>query len=72
MFELGQRFNSLPLKIIPDWFQGVPFLEASKNYFLVGTFDFFDLAAIAIGTIIAYLVLLGTMERGNYENQKGK
>jgi hypothetical protein len=59
-FELGQKFNNLALKIIPDWFAGIPFLENTKNYFLKGTFDFIDLAAIAFGTIIAYLVLLIT------------
>lgn len=59
-FELGQEFNSLLLKIIPDWFPGIPFLENTENYFLYGTFDFIDLAAITIGTVIAYFVLLAT------------
>lgn len=59
-FELCQKFNKLPLKIIPDWFEGIPFLENTKNYFLQGTFDFLDLAAIAFGTLIAYFVLLTT------------
>ncbi len=62
-FELGQKFTSLPLKIIPDWFAGIPFLENTGNYFAHGTFDYFDLIAIAIGTVIAYYVLLATMER---------
>ena len=59
-FELGQKFNSLLLKIIPDWFEGIPFLENTKNYFLYGTFDFVDLVAVTIGTVIAYFVLLST------------
>ena len=59
-FELCQKFNKLPLKIIPDCFEGIPFLENTKNYFLQGTFDFLDLAAIAFGTLIAYFVLLTT------------
>ena len=59
-FELGQEFNSLLLKIIPDWFAGIPFLENTENYFLYGTFDFIDLAAITIGAVIAYFVLLAT------------
>ena len=62
-FELGQKFNMWFLKIIPDWFIGVPFLENSKNYFLFGTFDFFDLAATTIGAVIAYFVLIVTMGR---------
>ena len=59
-FELGQKFNTWSLKIIPDWFAGVPFLENTKKYFLQGTFDFIDLAAIGLGTAIAYFVLQTT------------
>jgi hypothetical protein len=59
-FELGQKFNAWPLKIIPDWFAGIPFLENTENYFLGGTFDFIDLAAIALGAVTAYFVLLTT------------
>ena len=59
-FELGQRFSSWSLKVIPDWFAGIHLLENTENYFLQGTFDFIDLAAIAFGTAIAYFVLLIT------------
>jgi hypothetical protein len=62
-FELGQKFNSWPSKLIPDWFAGIPFLENTENYFLSGTFDYFDLTAITIGTIMAYFVLLTTRKR---------
>ena len=61
-FELCQRFNTLPLKIIPDWFEGVPFLENTKGYFQKGTFDVFDLVAIAFGTAVAYFVLYRDLE----------
>ena len=62
-FELGQKFNLWSSKIIQDWFTGVPFLENGRHYFLFGTFDFFDLAATAIGALIAYFVLINTMGR---------
>jgi hypothetical protein len=62
-FEIGQKFSTQASMIIPEWFAGIPFLESSKNYFLLGTFDLFDLAAISLGAIVAYLVLLTTMER---------
>ncbi len=62
-FELGQKFNLLAVKIIPDWVAGIPFLENTENYFLQGTFDFFDLASIITGAVMAYLVLKATMER---------
>jgi len=61
-FELGQKFNSLFLKIIPSWFAGIPFLENAKNYLLHGTFDPVDLAAFTIGAIVAYFVLLHTIK----------
>jgi len=62
-FELGQKYYSWLSKITPDWFDRVPFLENTKHYFVHGTFDFNDLIAIAIGSIIAYFILLITMER---------
>ena len=59
-FELGQKFNTWSSIMIPDWFAGIPFLENTENYFLKGTFDFIDLAAIALGTVIAYFVIVIT------------
>ena len=59
-FEVGQKFTAWSTIIIPDWFTGIPFLENTENYFLQGTFDFIDLAAIAFGTLIAYFVLITT------------
>ena len=59
-FEIGQRFPARALKIIPDWFTGIPFLENTESYFLHGTFDFIDLAAIAFGAVIAYVVVIAT------------
>jgi ABC-type xylose transport system permease subunit len=63
VFEVGQKFTTWSSRIIPDWFAGIPFLENTENYFLKGTFDFLDLAAIAFGTVIAYFVLLTTNKR---------
>jgi len=62
-FELGQKFNTWSSSIIPNWFTGIPFLENTENYFLQGTFDFIDLAAIALGTVIAYFAILTTSKR---------
>jgi len=67
IFELFQRFNALPLKIIPTWFEGIPFLENTGNYFRQGTFDLLDLVAIALGATAAYFVLLATNKgEGNF------
>ena len=60
VFELGQKFSSLTLKIIPSWFSSIPFMENTRNYFLYGTFDYIDLAAITFGAVMAYFVLLIT------------
>ena len=57
---MGQKFTTWSTIIIPDWFTVIPFLENTENYFLNGTFDFLDLAAIALGTAIAYFVLITT------------
>jgi hypothetical protein len=59
-FELGQRFNTWSSIMIPDWFEGIPCLENTESYFLQGTFDFTDLAAIALGTVMAYFVIVIT------------
>jgi hypothetical protein len=41
----------------PSWFNGIPFLENTADYFLMGTFHVFDLASIAMGTLAAYLTV---------------
>ena len=59
-FELGQKFDAWSLRLIPNWFSGIPFLENTENYFYRGTFDFIDLGAVAFGTVMAYHVVLTT------------
>ena len=49
-------------KIVPGWFNGIPFLENTVNYFLRGTFDPTDLVSIAGGTVAAYLTILLTQQ----------
>lgn len=57
LFETGQRYGTVIAAIIPDWFQGIPFLENTANFFRLGTFDPIDLAATIIGTAAAYVVI---------------
>ena len=64
-FELGQKYSSLALKIIPDWFTGIPLLEAIEGYFRKGTFDYYDIIAVFLGAIAAYIVLLKTGKEKN-------
>ena len=63
LFELGQKFKALSSAMVPDWFSRIPFLENSKNYFLSGTFDINDVAAIISGTILAYFAMSITIKR---------
>jgi hypothetical protein len=62
-FEFGQRFSAWTLKLIPGSFEGIPILENTKGFFLRGTFDVYDLVAMAIGAAAAYVVLSVTMRR---------
>jgi hypothetical protein len=47
----------------PSWFNGIPFLENTADYFLMGTFHVFDLISIAMGTLAAYLTVLFLIRR---------
>lgn len=64
LFELGQRFGARIADLIPRWFEQFWLLEAARNYFLVGTYDPLDMVAIATASLIAYIVLLRTLEGG--------
>jgi len=70
-FEVGQKYYNVTSHIIPDWFEGIPFLENTKAYFLHGTFDFRDLAAIASGAIVAYF-LISITGKGELYHEKTK
>ena len=62
-FELGQKFGIWSSSLVPDWFAGIPILENTRNYFAVGTFDLMDLAAIVMGSLAAYFIMVYTLER---------
>jgi hypothetical protein len=69
LFELAQH-DAIAVHIaaiVPDWFQQVTLLENTVGYFLAGTFDLLDILSIALGSMAAYLVLLGgrVLERRN-------
>ena len=59
LFEIGQHPAIAPhiAAALPAWFQHVPILDNTANYFLRGTFDPGDLVAIAVGTLMAYLTI---------------
>jgi len=47
----------------PAWFNGIPYLENTSDYFLMGTFDVLDLVSIALGSVAAYLTAALTLRR---------
>jgi hypothetical protein len=62
-FELGQKYLKQSIKNLPDWFDGIPILEAIKSYFILGTFDWIDLLSIILGTVAAYIILIKFTEK---------
>jgi len=66
LFEVGQALNEMIIPIIPNWFSDYLFLENTKNYFLHGHYDWFDMLSIALGSITAYILLIKT----RYEGEK--
>lgn len=57
LFEIGQYSGTAAARFVPDWFQGIPFLENTAAFFRRGVFDVADMAAMAVAGIIAYMVL---------------
>ena len=60
LLEIGQHdpmARGLAL-LVPDFFESLPVLEATKSYFLLGAFDYGDLVAIALGATAAYVTIL--------------
>lgn len=65
LFELGQHPAIAPYTAaaIPPSFHHLPVLEAARSYFLRGTFDPWDLIAIAAGITGAYLTVTRVRHR---------
>ncbi|MBF0260019.1 MAG: hypothetical protein HQK62_14525, partial [Desulfamplus sp.] len=65
LFEAGQYFDTIAVKLIPDWFEQYPFLKTVDDYFVAGSFDFWDIFAILAGALAGYIVLSFTDEKKN-------
>lgn len=65
LFEIGQLapLDSHIAAALPAWFDDVPVLEASANYFINGTCDPLDVLSIGLGAAAAYWTVR-TIERG--------
>ena len=62
-FELGQKYSLQAAGLVPDWFDGVFFLENVENYFTQGTYSSHDMIAIVTGAVIAYLILISSQDK---------
>jgi len=60
---LSQKYKAFALGITPSWFESIPFLENTKNFFLNGTFDVMDIFSIFTGTFTAFCVMIITAQR---------
>ena len=55
----------------PTGLANVPFLDNIPNYFMAGTFDALDILSIALGMLLAYLIIQYVIQKGSvdtYEN----
>lgn len=71
LFEMGQHdlFKRSFTDIIPGWFERIPVLDISDNYFLHGTFDPLDLLAIAIASVCAWLTVQLAQGKGVHHDK---
>ena len=57
IFELGQKFGIELAENLPKWCVTVPTIKGFIDFFVYGTFDFYDLVAIGLGSLTAFLIL---------------
>lgn len=69
LFETGQKFGRTISPFVPRWFDGIPYIENTKNYFTRGTFDWLDLLAMLAGALSAWGLLL--VLRYLFEKKRG-
>lgn len=62
-FELGQKYKTAAARIVPSWFQGIPFLENTADFFRFGSFDVIDMTAMTAGGVAAGLFLSLMLQR---------
>jgi len=66
LFEIGQKYKIIFIKLIPQWFSSIPILENTRDFFLKGTFAVEDLIGITLGSISAFICAeIISIRRGN-------
>jgi hypothetical protein len=56
VFEIAQAFGHTLAQHVPLWFSHIPVLDNLASYLRKGTFDVFDLVAIALGSTTAFII----------------
>ena len=56
VLELGQKYGAQLLDYLPQWLERLTITENLRNYLIYGTFDNFDLLAITLGSITAFVI----------------
>ena len=56
MLEIGQAYGEQLSGYIPLWFNKIPFLENTRNFFILGRFDILDIIAFILGGVFAFLI----------------
>jgi hypothetical protein len=56
LFELGQKYGSQFAPYLPEWLEKAAIAENLKNFLINGTFDIYDLMAIGLGALTAFLI----------------
>ncbi|MCX5810019.1 MAG: hypothetical protein NTX36_11730 [Proteobacteria bacterium] len=54
LFEIGQKYKIIFIKLIPQWFSSIPILENTRDFFLKGTFAVEDVIGITLGSLSAF------------------
>jgi len=68
LFEVGQLapLDGRIAAAVPAWFDSVPVLEGTADYFIRGTYDPLDLLSIGIATVVAY-PMIRIIQRGDLQ-----
>lgn len=70
LFELGQLapFDNHLATAVPAWFDSVPVLEFTTDYFIRGTYDPLDILSIGLSALIAYPLVHMCLKETNHEH----
>ena len=69
LFEMGQKYKIIFINLIPQWFNSIPILENTKDYFMKGTFAVEDIIGITLGSLSAFALAEIISIRKNYNER---